>query len=335
MQVLPMPLRQDFSQACGNDTTASNGRSCESPGESKRVGDLIELGRQVLGKQIQVLFAKPISEAASQLRSKRVHQMRVATRRARAALRLLRDCLPGKAVRNLNRDLKWLARELGPVRDLDVFRLNLRRCIRKAEPELAADLKPLLKFLQRSSAKLRRSLRKELNSKHAQRLSKELRKLLTQLAGDAFPNYLQVVRHDSRAAIQVLEAKQQEVLLVGRSIGKESPASAYHRLRIECKRLRYLLEACRHENHSEFEQTRKLVKRIQRELGELQDAQVAVDLLRRYVGGLPLGRKPGQKRRLLVGIGQLISAQQAAAERAKRRFQRAWRAFASLANKQK
>jgi CHAD domain-containing protein len=250
-------------------------------------------------------------------------------------LRLLRDWLPGKTARNLNRDLKWLARELGAVRDLDVFRSNLRRCIRKADPELAADLKPLLKFFKRSSAKLRKSLRKELNSKHAWRLAKGLRQLLTQLAGDPFPDSLQVVKNDSRAVVPILKAKQQDVLLVGQSIVKESPASAYHRLRIECKRLRYLLEACRRENHTEFEQTRKLAKRIQRELGELQDAQVAVHLLRRYAAGLPLGRKPGQKRRLLVGIGQLISAQQAAAERSKRRFQEAWRAFASLANKHK
>ena len=54
-----------------------------------------------------------------------VHQMRVCTRRLRAAFRAFRDVLPANAVRSFNREFKWVASVLGRVRDLDVYRDNL------------------------------------------------------------------------------------------------------------------------------------------------------------------------------------------------------------------
>jgi triphosphatase len=48
-----------------------------------------------------------------------LHDMRVATRRLRAALKLYSDALPKRAER-YERDLRWVATSLGEVRDLDV-----------------------------------------------------------------------------------------------------------------------------------------------------------------------------------------------------------------------
>src|SRR5579859_1831225 len=60
-----------------------------------------------------------------------VHQMRVATRRMRAALRQFGDLLPADAS-SVNDELKWIAGQLGATRDLDVQVRRLR--------EAAADL---------------------------------------------------------------------------------------------------------------------------------------------------------------------------------------------------
>src|SRR5216683_2470123 len=54
-----------------------------------------------------------------------VHQMRVATRRMRAGLRLFGDLLP-PAVSGLNDELNWIAGQLGAARDLDVQVRRLR-----------------------------------------------------------------------------------------------------------------------------------------------------------------------------------------------------------------
>src|SRR5207245_990750 len=54
-----------------------------------------------------------------------LHKFRVATRRTRAIERATRPLL-GEALKPLSSDLKWLARLLGPVRDLDVLTERLR-----------------------------------------------------------------------------------------------------------------------------------------------------------------------------------------------------------------
>ena len=50
-----------------------------------------------------------------------VHKLRVAVRRSRAALRIGRPLLDQAVTEPLRDDLKWLAGELGAVRDLDVL----------------------------------------------------------------------------------------------------------------------------------------------------------------------------------------------------------------------
>ena len=53
-----------------------------------------------------------------------VHQLRVGTRRAAAALRVFADCLPRKHLRTLRRRLREIRRAAGDARDWDVFLLG-------------------------------------------------------------------------------------------------------------------------------------------------------------------------------------------------------------------
>jgi inorganic triphosphatase YgiF len=50
-----------------------------------------------------------------------VHQMRIGVRRARAALSVFAPLLPRERVHQFRSELRWLGRELGAARDLDVF----------------------------------------------------------------------------------------------------------------------------------------------------------------------------------------------------------------------
>src|SRR2546423_3589961 len=56
-----------------------------------------------------------------------VHRLRVATRRAAAALKLYRDRLPQKDARWGKKQLRKIRRAAGEVRDLDVLIARLRR----------------------------------------------------------------------------------------------------------------------------------------------------------------------------------------------------------------
>ncbi len=50
-----------------------------------------------------------------------VHQLRVSFRRMRSAVTLFRDAIPRDATAVWGDEMRWIAGELGPARDLDVF----------------------------------------------------------------------------------------------------------------------------------------------------------------------------------------------------------------------
>src|SRR5438876_3295955 len=54
-----------------------------------------------------------------------VHQLRVGTRRARAALDIFGSCLPDKALKKARKQLKRLRRAAGEARDWDGFLIAL------------------------------------------------------------------------------------------------------------------------------------------------------------------------------------------------------------------
>jgi CHAD domain-containing protein len=74
----------------------------------------------------------------------RVHDMRVATRRLRAAMEIFAECFPGKDHKALLKEVKALADALGERRDRDVAIAALGG----AAAELTATERPGLKHLQ-------------------------------------------------------------------------------------------------------------------------------------------------------------------------------------------
>jgi CHAD domain-containing protein len=74
----------------------------------------------------------------------RVHDMRVATRRLRAAMEIFADCFPRKEHRRLLREVKALADALGERRDRDVA----IEALRAAASDLTATERPGLRHLE-------------------------------------------------------------------------------------------------------------------------------------------------------------------------------------------
>src|SRR5262245_25290401 len=72
-----------------------------------------------------------------------VHQLRVATRRLRAALQLFAPVLPAALVASATESLAWLGRGVGSVRDLDVLALAVTARGRRLGDEARAALGPL------------------------------------------------------------------------------------------------------------------------------------------------------------------------------------------------
>src|SRR5665213_3989326 len=73
-----------------------------------------------------------------------LHQMRVAARRLRATVQLFAGVIHGSRMRTYKRDLPWLGREAGAVRECDVIESLIRDCGLKLDPALAAALTPMI-----------------------------------------------------------------------------------------------------------------------------------------------------------------------------------------------
>lgn len=78
-----------------------------------------------------------------------LHQMRVALRRARSAFEIFRPAIGGDTADRLAAEAKWLANELGPARDLDVFLSDILAPVAPRDAGLD-DLRMRAEALQRS-----------------------------------------------------------------------------------------------------------------------------------------------------------------------------------------
>ncbi len=102
---------------------------------------LVEAARRVLELRLRVIAHwLPMAVAAAEKDAEHVHQLRVGTRRADAALRLFRRCLPGKAYRKARCTLQRIRQAAGEARDWDVFLLALAERVSSAPEAQRAGL---------------------------------------------------------------------------------------------------------------------------------------------------------------------------------------------------
>jgi triphosphatase len=206
-----------------------------------------------------------------------LHDMRVATRRLRAALSLFSDALPPSSP-TLREELGWVGASLGAVRDLDVQLEQLDGWL-AALPE--ADQRPisaLRALLETERAAARTGMLEVLDSRRYQtfvsRFARMLRAVRTPRSGPA-------AVPARTAAPDLIESRYRRFRKAAARIGEHSDPSEYHRLRIRGKRLRYALEFLADLYPGSSRPVIKRLVALQDLLGLHQDADVAIDRLRR------------------------------------------------------
>src|SRR6202158_2797757 len=78
-----------------------------------------------IAAQLRAMTAEHANALAGDVEA--IHRLRVATRRLRAGLRMLREVAPGGEAQSTADELAWLCGAIGAVRDLDVLRSEERR----------------------------------------------------------------------------------------------------------------------------------------------------------------------------------------------------------------
>ena len=84
-----------------------------------------------------------------------VHDMRVTSRRLRAAMDNFADCFQEKPFRKHYKKVKAITRTMGAVRDLDVLINRFQKTLRTLSEAEQADIKELIEHLQREREEAR------------------------------------------------------------------------------------------------------------------------------------------------------------------------------------
>lgn len=235
-----------------------------------------EAGRKVLAYHFVRLLDKEahVREAAE---VEAIHEMRVATRRLRSALRIFAPFYRPQTIKPFRKALRTLADMLGAARDLDVFREHAEAYAAPYKTR-QRDLRGLSTILQMQAEAARKPLRELLISAPHRTFIDSFGQFLLTADYDVLPTNPDVPHRVRDVASSLIYACYGHIRAYESAL-IDLDLTRLHSLRIEVKRLRYLLEAFSEVLGEEVKTVIEACKHMQDFLGEVQDARVAVAML--------------------------------------------------------
>ncbi|MGH8901433.1 MAG: CHAD domain-containing protein [Egibacteraceae bacterium] len=240
-----------------------------------------------------------------------VHQARVGTRRLRSDLRTFRPFLDEAWANGLREELRWLAAQLGAVRDADVLLDRLRRQSAELADGDVVGATLLVSLLVRERQARRTRLLKEMSG--ARYVD-----LLDRLVDAAkAPRLHPEAEQRARPLLPGLVARPWTRLERAVKAVDDASAESLHQVRIQAKRCRYAAEAVAPVIGKPARAFARAIAEVQEVLGRNQDAVVAEDWLRQRSVAVPCSQA--------LVAGQLVAAQQAEAATCRAAWPRAWK----------
>jgi CHAD domain-containing protein len=233
-----------------------------------------------------------------------LHQMRVATRRARAYLRAAKPLLVAEWAQELRDELGWLGSELGTARDLDVLLEHVREEVAALGDE-GEKLHGLVSALERDHAAARSAAVAALSDSRYFALLDRLEALEPALDPEADSTF---------ARLWWKELKRTRKAF--RDLGPGSTDDELHAARIRAKRARYAAELAEHELGKPGRKFVDAAKELQDVLGEHQDAAVAEERIVAWAEREPASAQAAE---------QLLERERDRRKRARKQWPAAWK----------
>ncbi len=244
-----------------------------------------------------------------------VHQMRVAARGLRSALRTFRRSLDADVADGLATELRWLGGELGPARDNEVMEERLHEEVKALPAELVlGNVEQLMtRHFSREAEEAKARAIRALDSKRYTDLLRALEKLVGK------PKKIKDGKKELRKAVARSDRKLRDAVAVAAALrpGLEQDA-ALHEVRKKAKRARYAAETVQPVTGKKLRKWRKNVKAVQTTLGIHHDVVVTREVLRL------LGLRAYAESENAFTFGLLHGRSVATAEAAHRRFAGEW-----------
>ena len=252
------------------------------------------------------------------LAPRRVHKLRVSSRRLRNALQLAQLWSGGGRFRKLSRKLGRFAAEFGALRDLDVQAQFLSGAAARMEPGLQPACRRLRRRYGEERQRLAAALSGRLSAGHE--LADKIRKAATDLeraggraaVADAWRALL-------AASVRELQAAYQAVADSAHAVPDDD--AALHRWRIAAKKLRYRLEALDSLYGGGLGAWIARLTELQDALGEAHDAALFRETFRPLAAAeeAAVGGGAGGLRTFRGGVRRVLALNQARHRRALRK----------------
>lgn len=200
-----------------------------------------------------------------------LHDMRVATNRLREALRDFRPAFGRSEIDPLADDAHWLSGMLGKIRDLDVFVEWLKCYEQDARPEQRPYIRRIIQDREAARVRERAALLTGLRSPRYHEFTRAFSHLLR--------GHKETARCDQGALPELAASKiARHLKRVRRAEKRAAPGhfKRLHRLRIECKRLRYTEEFFSSLFPDHLTKAVKRAREVQDALGDLHDSHMHI-----------------------------------------------------------
>jgi CHAD domain-containing protein len=255
-----------------------------------------------------------------------LHDFRVSCRRTRAALSQLKGVLPSETVTRFRREFQGLGVASGPARDLDVYVLEIPSYQAELPPDVREDLKPLGRYLERRRDRAYGEFVQVMDGPWYRKTMRDWGRFLASapLEGGSGRNSCKPI---IRVAAKRLRRALARVIHNGKAVTGSSPASDLHALRIDCKKLRYLLEFFSPLYPAEVvEPLAAELKALQNNLGTINDLEIQEQELRRFA--VEMEHEGAAEAGTLLAIGQLVERLRQRRRSARAEFGRLFGSFA-------
>jgi CHAD domain-containing protein len=241
-----------------------------------------------------------------------IHRLRVATRRLRAALRMLREVAPGDEAESAADELAWLCGAIGAVRDLDVLARMLEDRATRLETDFIRALAPLSDTIRRQRAVEQERLVAALESERYCGLVQRLGAVASAPPTDSVTL--------GAVAARLVRPQLRAMLRAGAGLDEASPPDTLHRLRVRVKKLRYALEPLRAVGGKPTRRMLRRLERVQERVGMYNDAAIAAAWLRGWAA-----EAHDAPAAAMVAAGALIHSLERRIRRLRARSLKAWR----------
>mgnify|MGYP001827177200 FL=1 len=233
-----------------------------------------------------------------------LHHFRVALRMTRAAVAQLKEVYPEHDVLMLKERFGKLGRETNHLRDLDVFILDKPRYLTLLPESLSDGLLPMFDDFEQDR-------------------ENEVKRIAAWLSGDAYKQEMEELenlfkkgysagetewseRPSIELAINKITKRYRKIQKAALKINNDTPDSAIHSIRIDGKKLRYLLYFFGGLfDQKKIKRAGKQLKRLQDKLGLFNDLTVQRAYLEAYLDEIE--HKESKDINLIAALGGLIA----------------------------